>query len=874
MVLRADMDALPVTEQLDVPSRARRAACAFLLSLLLLPQAQTVWATAVPVRYKLQVTPDRELRTFGAEMLLEFDVLEPTREIVVNSAGLEVIAARVDDREEAVVSHGATSQELEFGVAQPLRRGRHAILVRYRGKIGDGGPGLFRARHGSQSEYLYTALCCSRRARYLAPMWDHADSKAVFELELMVPEHLDAVSTMPIRAREPAGEGRVRIVFQPTPRMTPHLFFFAIGTFERFARWQAATDVGVVVPHGMAVNAEMVLDTTVEAMRYVSDYLGRPYPLPKLDSVLLPQASGGAIANWGAIQYAQRYLSARAPASTREELQISYAIISHEVAHQWFGNLVTPNDRAHSWLSEGVAVWMENKITAEIHPDWPSWLHATEHREAAMQLDARAVTHPVVLESVNSGELGPIDTEITYDKSAQVLRMVEAYTGEQAFRAAVRKYVAQHAYGNVRSRAFWKTLADASTPPVREIGADFTEQAGVPLIYVMSTRCSGNSSTVVLRQEQFHGDASSRAQRIWRVPVAAMSLDQRESVSGIVRGPALHELKIPGCAAVKVNVGNIGYFRTMYDARSFGAIAKAFAELDAADQLGLLHDQYALAEAGYAPFDDYLDLASRLSARFDPFVNLQWVRSARSLDRLYRGSAGQVAFRKFARAHFGKWLRDIGWDIRPGEPAHMPSLRAALIELLGQFDDEDVQAEAVRRFAAVDRNVTRLPAGLREPIMVVIGSMSDLHAAAELLGRAVGARDEKEQRLYWMALAFASDPQVARKVLDRILIEPGISKELRSSVLVTLAGTHLEDVYASVEAGGDALGADHVTMLLDVAKVSADRRIAQRLSDFVSTSPPVHASTFARVRAEILHRDEVRRTRLPQVTAWLSHSCC
>lgn len=856
----------------------QRVVCLVISSLLLLTPTASAEAveplptTITPVRYKLQLTPDRALRSFGAELLIEFDVLEPTRKVVVNGAGLEISSARVDDREDAAVSHDAAAQQLVFGVPRPLDRGRHAILVRYRGKIGDRGPGLFRTRHGSQpqAEYLYTALCCNRQSRYLAPIWDDVGSKAVFELELVVPTHLDAVSTMPIRKREPVDEDRVRIVFQPTPRMTPHLFFFAIGTFERFARRHADSDVGVVVPHGMGVNAGMVLDTTVDAMTYLSDYLGRPYPLPKLDSMLLPRASGGAIANWGAIQYAQRYLSVREPAATREELQISYAIISHEVAHQWFGNLVTPRDRSHSWLTEGFAVWMENKIAAAFHPDWPSWLQATEYREAAMQLDARAVTHPVVLESANPDESGHIDTEITYDKGAQVLRMIEEYTGRQVFRAAVREYVAQHAYDSVVSRSFWKALAAAATPPVGEIGADFTEQVGVPLIQVTSTRCSGNSSTVVLRQAQFVVDASSRAPRVWHVPVSAMSLDQREPVSRIVGGSQPQELKLPGCAAVKVNVGNIGYFRTVYDARSFGAVAAAFGELAAADQLGLLHDQYALAEAGYVSFDDYLELASGLSARFDPFVNLQWVHSARALDRLYRGSAGQAMFRKFARARFGKLLRDIGWDVRPDEPAHMPLLRAALIELLGQFGDGDVQAEAARRFAAVDRHAARLPAVLRGPIMTVVGSMSDLHAADELLGQAVAARDEEERRLYWMALAAASDRQVARKVLDRILIEPGLGKALRSSVLVTLAGTHPQDVYASVEAGADALGADHVTVLLDVARVSADRRIAQRMSAFLPGRSQVHASALARVRAEILHRDEVRRTRLPQVTAWLS----
>lgn len=833
-------------------------------------------ATVVPVRYKLQLTPDRTLRAFSAQMLLDVEVMEPTQEVVVNSAELEIASARVDEQEEVQIDYDAARQRLSFTVARPLSRGRHTIVVRYGGRIGDSGPGLIRVLDGPQpqAEYLYTALCCGGRARYLAPMWDEAGSKAVFELELIVAEHLDAVSTMPVLHRTPVGDRTVRIAFPPTPKMTPHLFFFAVGPFERFARRHSSIDLGIVVPRGVPVNAALVLDSTVEAARYLGEYLGRPYPLPKLDSVLLPNAPGGAIANWGAIQYAQRYLTVRAPVSTREELQISYAMIAHEVAHQWFGNLVTPKDADHTWLSEGFAVWMENKIAAEFHPEWPSWLHASEYREAAMRLDGRAATHPVVPDLAAAEQRGPVDTEITYDKSAQVLRMIEAYVGEQAFAAAVREYVERNAYGSVVSQDFWKTLESVSALPVRQIGTDFTEQTGVPLIVVTGTRCSGGSSTVVLRQERFGRDARTRAPRAWRVPVSAMTMSQRADQGApkyrIVSGTDSQDLTVPGCGPIKVNIGETGYFRTRYDAHSFAAIRSVFAALPAADQLGLLRDQYALAEAGYTSFDDYLDLASALSSQVDPFVNLQWVYSARVLDRLYRGRPDRAAFREFARAWFSKLLHGVGWEPQSREPTHMPLLRAALIDLLGQLQDDVVHAEAARRFAAAGHDPTKVPAVLREPIMKTIGTAIDLRGADELLERARGTDQAQEQKLLWLAVASASDRQVARTVLDRVSAEPAIPKDVRSSVLIALAASHPEDVYEHVEANTDVRVGEQVRLLLDVAGNSSERRVAERLGRFLSNAPQVPVPALARVRADILHRDDLRRLRLPQVSAWLS----
>jgi aminopeptidase N len=569
---------------------------------------------ARPIRYRLVLAPNVEHDAYEAELRVEFELSRPVREIVLHGAGLTVHSAMTNSRP-ARVSADEPAQLLRFEFDEPMAAGRQHLDVRFSGRIAEQGTGIVRveSRAGGASSgviTLYSVLCCGGRGRFLMPMWDLPPLKASFDLTLRIGADLEAISAMPVAERSDA-----RVVFRPTPPVPPHLFAFTIGKFERASGLSGALPISIVLPAREASKATYALGATREAVGYLEGYLDEPFPLPKLDSILLPGAGGGAISNWGAIQYAERYLLVGEGRSTDEELFTTSAVVAHEVAHQWFGNLVSPAGRADRWLSEGMAVWLENNAVQSLHSGWQSWLRAVQHREAAMRVDAGPHSHAIGADGsigagpTNAPAFSPM-SEIVYDKSAQVLRMLERYTGGEAFQLAVRSFLNRNRHGVVGSDDFWAALEAASLVSAADVGRDFISQAGVPLIEVLGIRCERGRSIVLLRQSRFGTDEASREPREWRVPVTAMSLDAREPGVTIVRGERPVELAVTGCGAVKVNVGQVGYYRTRYDESSFEALRASFQHLTPEERLGMMYDEAALADAEYVSYVRYLSIAA------------------------------------------------------------------------------------------------------------------------------------------------------------------------------------------------------------------------------------------------------------------------
>ena len=297
-------------------------------------------------------------------------------------------------------------------------------------------------------------------ARRFVPSWDEPGRKATFELTATVPADQMAVSNMPIRSTDVLPGGRKRVHFATTPKMSSYLLFFGSGDFERIHRNVDGVDVGVVVKRGDTAQAAFALDAASDILPYYNDYFGTPYPLPKLDLIAAPGSSQffGAMENWGAIFYFERDLLIDPRISTERDKQGVYLVIAHEMAHQWFGDLVTMAWWDDLWLNEGFASWMENKVTDHFHPEWKIWLQALRDKQSAMQEDARDGTHPIVTPINDVLQASSAFDSITYSKGAAVIRMLESYLGEDAFRDGVRRYIHDHAYGNTTTDDLWAAM--------------------------------------------------------------------------------------------------------------------------------------------------------------------------------------------------------------------------------------------------------------------------------------------------------------------------------------------------------------------------------------------------------------------------------
>ena len=500
-------------------------------------------------------------------------------------------------------------------------------------------------------------------------------------------------------------------------------------------------DVGVIFKRGDADKAGYALDAAAHILPYYEDYFGVKYPLPKLDLIAGPGQSQffGAMENWGAIFYFERDLLIDPKISTQEDRRNVYVTVAHEMAHQWFGDLVTMDWWDGIWLNEGFASWMENKATDHFHPEWNMWLDALAAKEAAMQVDARGGTHPIITPIRDVLQANEAFDTITYSKGQAVIRMLETYVGEDRFRAGVRAYIKAHEYGNTVTDDLWRELDKTAAEPVSPVAHDFTLQAGIPLI-----RASATNAGIHLTQDRFAADDSAKAPTSWPVPVAVAPYPRTGIVLGMIKGwDGLVSRDKPADVAVNanatpiVNAGQTAYFRTLYDATLFAKVDASFAQLSAADQMGIVYDSRALGYSGYAPLANLFVLARKVTPDFDPVVQSTIAERFEGVSELYDGLPGQAAFKAFGRRVLAPLFVKVGWTTKAGEAQNVTLLRADLLSALSELDDPAVIGEAQKRFQDYVHNPSSLSPELRRSVLAIVALHADaktweaLHALAK-----------------------------------------------------------------------------------------------------------------------------------------------
>jgi|CXWL01.1.fsa_nt_gi aminopeptidase N len=823
-----------------------------------------------PVSYNISVEPNPQALTFAGTVDIVVDIAAPTREIVLNAAGISFDSVRVGSAR-ATVSLNETDQTARLSFNRNLRAGRNTLSIAYRGQIQQQSFGLFAVDYDVEggTERMLSTQFEAADARRFVPSWDEPSSKATFQLAVVVPENRMAVSNMPEARVERLSGGRKRVHFQPSPVMSSYLLFLAVGDFERISTNVAGIDIGVITKRGDSERGRFALQTAAQVVPYFNEYFGAPYPLPKLDMIAVPGAGGfGAMENWGAIMYFESAILIDPALSAESRRQGVFGTVAHEIAHQWFGDLVTMAWWDDLWLNEGYASWMAAKAAEHFYPDWGSWMQAQRRRQDATEQDSRVTTHPIVQQIRTVAEASEAFDNITYRKGAAVIRMLETYVGEDAFRAGVRDYMQAHDYGNARTADLWNAIERASGQPMRAIAEDFTNQAGVPLINVEAGACENGRRTLTLTQGRYGLDAPSREARRWRVPVSAQSLDGG-ATQRAVTADGRATLTMPNCGAFVVNPDQVGYFRVAYQRATFDQLSREFARLTPSDQLGLLYDTRALSEAGLSPYSDFFALARQTPADADPLV---WDLIAEHLgktDSLYAGLETRAAYRTFARGVLSPVLARIGWDATPGEPDNNGILRAQLINSLSLLGDTQTALEARRRFAS-----GQIPGGIRQATLTALGRSADAAVFDALLARARETRGTLEKDGYYTALMSASDPVIAARALDiAFTADVPVTKSANYIAIVAeqhpaLAWRFVMEHPAEIEARLDSLRRADFTPGLTANGV--DDALLAELRAYIDRD--VAADVRRGAEADYLRlqdRIATRREKLPQLDTWL-----
>ena len=665
--------------------------------------------TVVPLHYAIELEPNLERLTLAGAEVVDIEVREPTARLVLNAVSMTLTSATIDNEtQSASIALDADAETATLTFPQPLAVGPHKLRISFTARINTFGRGLFFVDYPTDkgSKRMISSHLEPADARRIFPSWDEPAFKATFALTVTVPRSFLAVSNMPVAKEEPVTPTLKQVSFMPTPRMSSYLFVLTAGELERLTAQADGVAISVVTTTGKRQQGRFALDSAVALLRYFNDYFGVKYPLPKLDLIAVPGGFGGAMENWGGITFFESRLLFDPASSAAAAQRGIFSILAHEMAHQWFGNLVTMGWWDNLWLNEGFASWMQAKAAEHFHPQWRTWLNGSGQKQFAMSLDAQRTSHPIQQPVANETEAMAVFDGITYSKGQALIRMLEHYLGEDAFRAGIRKYMADHAYGNTTTADLWRALEAASGKPVATVAAAFTEQAGLPLV-VAEVTCTGEEQRIVLRQDRFTVRDPDAAPRRWQVPVAIGPLRGLRAAETVLLQDR-SEIAAGRCGEpVKLNLGDIGYYRVEYDAASRAALAKSLALMAPADRVNLLADSWALVEAGRAEPASYLELIEDIGTDDNRAVWEQVIRIFERLDRLARDREERTAIRTYARAKLRPVFDRLGWDAASRQDDDDALVRSRLIRVLGELGDEQILAEAKRRFAASCRTPRR-----------------------------------------------------------------------------------------------------------------------------------------------------------------------
>jgi len=852
----------PKPQILTPPSRADR---------MILP------AFAAPTHYDLTLVPDLAKNTFSGRVRIDVTVKTATRQLKLNAADLTFQTVKLSAASGLPVTPkwvmDPKTETVALNFAQPLKPGRYTLSIAYDGRIASQAAGLFHLDYKA-GEATKTALFTqfeTADARRVFPSWDEPARKATFTLTADVPADLMAISNMPELSSETLPSGLKRVHFRETPEMSSYLLFFGLGDFERVTRQVGETELGVVVKRGETARAKYALDAAADLLAYYNDYFGTPYPLPKMDMIAGPGSSQffGAMENWGALFYFERAILIDPDLSTQSDKERVYTVVAHEMAHQWFGDLVTMEWWDDLWLNEGFATWMQTKATSHFHPEWRLELKAEGQRNAAMGVDAREGSHPIIQHIKDVRQASEAFDAIAYQKGAAVIGMLETFVGPDTFREAIRRYVREHARGSAVTDDLWKDVDAVSPLKITNIAHDFTLQPGVPLITVAP---DGLGAT--LGQSRFGLDEASRAKLRWEVPVTTARAYGAGSWRGLVSTVEPANLKAPVDGLI-VNAGQSGYFRTLYTGPMFSRVAEAWPRLTPADQLGLLNDTAALALNGDQPMADHLNLLDRAGTELDPVVGQTVVAKLMQLGELERGSRGEAAFKAFAVRHLSPLLARVEAEPRLASDAQLTQLRTSLTSALSAFDDPAVIDAARARYAAWKADPTALRADERRATLQTVARHADAATWDELKARALSAPTALEKQEFLGLLGLARDTALARQALDLAFTPDVPATEglnivravsmLHPDLALDFALAHPSEVSARLDPNS------RVRFMPDLAARSSELDAIEKLDAYAAADPSAvtpRALTAARGAIRLARR--LRDQRLPEIDRWVA----
>ncbi|MFP5327974.1 MAG: M1 family metallopeptidase [Acidimicrobiia bacterium] len=732
--------------------------------------------SVIPERYELTLEPDLRRARFDGEVTISGAVVEPTAEIVLNAVDLEIHEASVGGVAATVRLDDATERAF-LSLATPVEAGDTLIRLAFSGILNDKLAGFYRSTYKDDEgneQVIATTQMEATDARRAFPCWDEPDLKATFAVTLVIPDNLLALSNGAEIAREPAGDGKVRVTFAETMRMSTYLVAFVVGPLVIIDPVDVdGTPLRVAHTPGKEHMTDFALEVGAHVLRFYAEWFGVPYPSDKLDLIALPDFAFGAMENLGCVTFRETALLVDRENASRLELERVADVVAHEIAHMWFGDLVTMKWWEGIWLNEAFATFMELLGVDDFRPEWQRWVSFSTSRAQAQLIDGLSATRPIEFPVVRPDDAEGMFDVLTYQKGGAVLRMLQQYLGADAFRDGIRRYIDTHKYSNTATTDLWDAIEAATGEPVRTTMDSWIYQGGHPLV---SVDAAADGSSVTFTQRRFRylpsdDDAAAR----WAIPLMVRF---STTGGGVERRKMLltdESITIGDLSGkpewIVANDGGWGFFRTRYSPELLRRLTANLDALTAVERFNLVSDTWAAVLSGHSDVSDFVELVGVFGEETDPDV---WAAILAPFDAMERalvaqgaGTEGLAYFvRTLARPAFDR----LTWDPQPGEDERTGTLRASLVGALGTIGaDEEIRAEATRRFERFRDDRGAIAPDLVAPVVTLLSRTGDEARYTEFLDRYRNPETPQQEVRYLLALCGFPHEGLFRRTADMLL---------------------------------------------------------------------------------------------------------
>ena len=766
----------------------------FALLVVTFASAQRLPDVAVPENYKLLFNPDLDQAKFTGDETIAIRVLKPTSEITLNSAEIEIQDATITSggaAQKATVTFQKDKEMVVLAVPKQLAAGPATVHIKYTGILNSEMRGLYLGKDDQGRKYAATQFE-STDARRAYPSFDEPAYKATFDISVIADKGLATISNSKI-ASDTAGPGdKHTVTFATTPKMSSYLAALIVGNFEYTEGEADGIPIRIFVTPGKKDMTKFAMETAEYTLHYYDQYFGIKYPYGKLDLIGLPDFSAGAMENTACITYREAALLADENASIDTKKGVAITI-THEMAHQWFGDLVTAKWWDDIWLNEGFATWMSSKPVAAWKPEWNLDLDDASGTTGSLGLDSLVNTRPIHQAAETPGQILELFDGIAYGKASSVLRMVEAYLGPEVFRAGTNQYLKEHSYGNATAEDFWGTLTRVSNKPVDKIMSSFVKQPGAPLISVAS-KCEGGKTNVKLSQRRFFYDAeklNASNPEVWQVPVCLKSSAAGKATETCELLTKKEEtFTLDGCADwVFANAGATGYYRAGYQPEAVRALAAAAEkQLSPAERITLQSDVWASIRAGNQPVGDYMALAEGYSTDRNRAVMDDLLGRLDYVNRYLVTDADRPAFQTWLRRVLQPAATEIGWEPKPTDSEEQKALRGRVFGALGYSGrDPQVLADADKVTQKVLDNPASVDRELAGTALFLSADRGDEALYNRILAATKNTKSPEEYYGFLYTLTQFSDPKLLTRTLE-LALSPDVRSQDSLGLVATVMG--------------------------------------------------------------------------------------